>query len=169
MCGGYGFVETGRRMGISSTFLIDEATHECLASMPRRNWKSRVVIELLLSGLMVERGCPEYIRSDNGPEFIANNLRAWLGKLGVITAYIEPGSPWKNRYCESFNARMQDEFLNGALFDTLSEAQVLALRWKAYNTVRPHSSLGGRPPAPQAIISFSVLTKDTAWRPVRQG
>jgi putative transposase len=167
----YDFVEDRTSDGRKLRFLnvIDEATHECLASVPRRNWKSRDVVELL-SGLMVERGCPEYIRSDNGPEFIANKLRAWLGEIGVITAYIEPGSPWENGYCESFNARMRDEFLNGEIFDTLREAEVLARRWKEYyNTVRPHSSLGGRPPAPQTIIPFSALTEDTARRPARQG
>ena len=144
----YDFVEDKTSNGRKLRFLnvIDEAMHECLASVPRRNWKSGDVIELL-SGLMVERGCPEYIRSDNGPEFIANKLRAWLGEIGVITAYIEPGSPWENGYCESFNARMRDEFLNGEIFDTLREAEVLARRWKEYyNKVRPHSSLGGRPP-----------------------
>jgi len=108
--------------------------------------------------------------SDNGPEFIASKLRAWLGEIGVITAYIEPGSPWENGYCESFNARMRDEFLNGEMFDTLREAEALAQRWKEYyNTVRPHSSLGGRPPAPQTMIPFSALTEDTARRPARQG
>ena len=98
-------------------------------------------------------GCPEYIRSDNGPEFIAKKLREWLSSLGVITTYIEPGSPWENGYCESFNSRMRDEFLNGELFGNLYEAEVLARRWKDYyNTVRPHGSLGGRPPAPQSIL-----------------
>lgn len=102
---------------------------------------------------MVTRGCPEYLRSDNGREFTAKKLRKWLSSVGVITAYIEPGSPWENGYCESFNARMSDEFLNGELFGNLYEAQVLTRRWvEYYNTIRPYCSLGGRPPAPQTII-----------------
>ena len=132
--------------------LIDESTHECLASVPRRGWRSQDVIEAL-SDVILLRGAPEYIRSDNGPEFIAHKLRKWLMDLGVVTTYIEPGSPWENGYCESFNARMRDEFLNGELFGNLYEAQVLTKRWVGYyNGIRPHSSLGGRAPAPQSYI-----------------
>ena len=102
---------------------------------------------------MLLNGTPEYLRSDNGPEFTANKIRKWLQKAGIITTYIEPGSPWENGYCESFNARMRDEFLNGELFGNMYEAEVLTKRWVCYyNTVRPHSSLGGRPPAPQSVI-----------------
>ena len=102
---------------------------------------------------MILRGCPEYIRSDNGPEFVARRLREWLNNLGIITTYIEPGSPWENGYIESFNSRMRDEFLNGELFGNMYEAQVLTQRWvRYYNEVRPHSSLGGRPPAPQSMV-----------------
>ena len=150
----YDFVEDKTYDGKKIRFLniIDEYTHECLISVPRRSWRNNDVIEVL-SGLMVTRGCPEYLRSDNGAEFTATKLREWLESVGVITAYIEPGSPWENGYCESFNARMRDEFLNGELFGNIFEAQVLTRRWVAYyNTVRPHSSLGGRPPAPQTII-----------------
>lgn len=130
--------------------VIDEYSRECLASIPRRSWKHQDVIETL-SGLFVTRGCPAYIRSDNGSEFTAAALRNWLGNLSIGTAYIEPGSPWENGYCESFNARMRDEFLDGELFDTMAEAEILTRRWvTTYNTVRPHSSLGFRPPAPQA-------------------
>ena len=130
--------------------IIDENTHECLASIPRRTWHSKDVIEVL-SGIMILRGCPEYIRSDNGPEFIAKNLRKWLSDIGVITTYIEPGSPWENGFVESFNSRMRDEFLNGELFGSMYEAQVLIKRWvDYYNKIRPHSSLGGLPPAPQS-------------------
>ena len=118
--------------------------------MPRRRFLSKDVIEVL-ADIMIERGCPEYIRSDNGPEFIAKILRKWLADLGVITTYIEPGSPWENGYVESFNSRMRDEFLNGELFGNMYEAQVLTARWvKYYNGIRPHSSLGGRTPAPQS-------------------
>ncbi len=96
---------------------------------------------------------PEHIRSDNGPEFIAEELRKWLGKVGTRTLYIEPGSPWENGYCESFNGKLRDEFLNGEIFYSLKEAQILTERWRVeYNTERPHSALGYRPPAPQAIL-----------------
>ena len=150
----YDFVEDKTYNGKKIRFLniIDEYTHECLASIPRRSWRNNDVIEVL-SGLMITRGCPEYLRSDNGSEFTANKLRKWLSSVGVITAYIEPGSPWENGYCESFNARMRDEFLNGELFGNMYEVQVLTKRWvEYYNTIRPHSSLGGRPPAPQTIV-----------------
>jgi transposase InsO family protein len=99
------------------------------------------------------RGIPEHIRSDNGPEFIAEELRKWLDKVGTKTLYIEPGSPWENGYCESFNGKLRDEFLNGEIFYSLKEAQILTERWRVeYNTERPHSALGYRPPAPQAIL-----------------
>jgi len=150
----YDFVEDKTMNGKKIRFLniIDEFRHECLASIPRRSWRNNDVIETL-ANLMLLHGTPEYLRSDNGPEFTANKIRKWLAKTGVITTYIEPGSPWENGYCESFNARMRDEFLNGELFGNMFEAQVLTKRWvEYYNTVRPHSSLGGRPPAPQSII-----------------
>ena len=150
----YDFVEDRTMDGRKVRFLniIDEYTHECLASIPRRSWKGNDVIEAL-SDIMIWRGSPEYIRSDNGSEFIAKRLRKWLQDVGVITTYIEPGSPWENGYCESFNARMRDEFLNGELFGNMHEARVLTKRWvEYYNTVRPHSSLKGRPPAPQSVF-----------------
>ena len=88
-----------------------------------------------------------------GPEFIAQKLRDWIATVGAKTAYIEPGSPWENGYCESFNARFRDELLNGDLFYTLREAQILIEQWRIhYNTVRPHSALGYRPPAPESIV-----------------
>ena len=154
----YDFVEDKTYNGKKIRFLniIDEYTHECLASIPRRSWRNNDVIEAL-SGLMLINGCPEYLRSDNGSEFTSKTLRKWLSNVGVITSYIEPGSPWENGYCESFNARMRDEFLNGELFGNMYETQVLTRRWvKYYNTIRPHSSLGGRPPAPQTIIPISA-------------
>lgn len=130
--------------------IIDEFSRECLASIPRRSWKYQDVIKTL-SGLFITRGCPAYIRSDNGSEFTATALRRWLANLNIETAYIEPGSPWENGYCESFNARMRDEFLNGELFDTMAEVEILTRRWvHTYNTLRPHSALAYRPPAPQA-------------------
>ena len=138
--------------------IIDEYTHECLASIPRRHFKAKDVIEVL-ADIMLFRGYPEYIRSDNGPEFIAKVLRGWLSDVGVITTYIEPGSPWENGYIESFNSRMRDELLNVELFGNLAEAKVLIGRWvRYYNGIRPHSSLGGRPPAPQSY-NIPVETK----------
>jgi putative transposase len=108
------------------------------------------------SGLMVVKGVPEHIRSDNGPEFVAKDLRKWLADTGAKTLYIEPGSPWENGYCESFNSKLRDEFLNGEIFYSLKEVQVLAERWRVhYNTVRPHSSLGYRPRAPQAWLALN--------------
>jgi transposase InsO family protein len=130
--------------------LIDEFTRKCLAIHPRRRLNSRNVIEVVANA-MTEHGIPEHIRSDNGPEFIAQKLRKWLADVGTKTLYIEPGSPWENGYCESFNSKLRDEFLNGEIFYSLKEVQVLAERWRVhYNTVRPHSSLGYRPPAPAA-------------------
>ena len=105
----------------------------------------------VLADVRVTRGIPDHVRSDNGPEFIALRLRQWLADVGAQTLYIEPGSPWENGYCESFNRKLRDEFLNGEIFYSLKEAQILTERWRVpYNTVRPHSSLGYRPPAPMA-------------------
>ncbi len=132
--------------------IIDEAERRCIASIPRRSWRNHDVIEALANAMLLH-GTPEYLRSDNGTEFTANKIRKWLKNAGVITAYIEPGSPWENGFCESFNARMRDEFLNGELFGNMLEAEILTKRWvQYYNEIRPHSSLGGRPPAPQTII-----------------
>ena len=94
---------------------------------------------------------------DNGPEFIAKELRDWLAAVGAKTLYIEPGSPWENGYCESFNGKLRDEFLNGEIFYSWKEAQILTERWRReYNTERPHSALGYRPPAPEAILPKQV-------------
>ncbi|WP_143508224.1 integrase core domain-containing protein, partial [Pseudovibrio brasiliensis] len=100
------------------------------------------------------RGPPAYIRSDNGPEFVADAVRKWIQAVEAQTAYIEPGAPWENGYCESFNGRMRDELLNGEIFYSLREAQVIIESWRNYyNTKRPHSALGYRPPAPETIIA----------------
>ena len=130
--------------------VIDEFTRECLAIPVERNLGSDDVL-FTLTALFVERGPPEYIRSDNGAEFTAHAVREWLARLQVKTLFIEPGSPWENGYNESFNGKLRDEFLNGEIFYTLKEAQILTERWRVhYNTVRPHSSLKYRPPAPKA-------------------
>ena len=106
-----------------------------------------------LSDLFLRRGVPEYIRSDNGPEFTAKAVRKWLDRVGVTTLFIEPGSPWENGYIESFNGKLRDELLNGEILDTLVEAKVLVEAWRrVYNRIRPHSSLGYRPPAPEAHV-----------------
>jgi transposase InsO family protein len=131
--------------------ILDEYTRECLASVVARRIRSQDVL-LILADLFLSHGIPTHIRSDNGPEFIARKLRQWLTALQVTPLYIEPGSPWENGYCESFNGKMRDQLLNGELFYTLKEAQIIIERWRIhYNTVRPHSSLGGQPPAPETI------------------
>ncbi|MGA7645367.1 MAG: IS3 family transposase [Terriglobales bacterium] len=150
----YDFVKAMTHDGRALRILvvIDEYTRECLALRVARRLGSLQVIDTL-ADVMLVRGIPEHIRSDNGPEFIAGELRKWLGKLGTKTLYIEPGSPWENGYCESFNGKLRDEFLNGEIFYSLKEAQILTERWRVeYNTERPHSALGYRPPAPQAIL-----------------
>jgi len=153
----YDFVEDklSNKRKIRWLNIIDEYTRECLASIPRRSWTHLNIIEIL-SGLFITKGCPTYLRSDNGPEFVAIRLREWLANVGVTTAYIEPGSPWENGYCESFNSRMRDELLNGEIFDTMIEAEIMTRRrMDTYNTVRPHSALGYRPPAPQTALLFA--------------
>jgi putative transposase len=131
--------------------MIDEYTRECLAIRVGRRLGSYEVIEAL-ADVMLWRGVPENIRSDNGPEFVAEDLRKWLGKVGTGTLYIEPGSPWENGYCESFNGKLREECLNGEIFYSLREAQIVIEKWRVqYNTQRPHSALGYRPPAPVAI------------------
>jgi putative transposase len=136
--------------------LVDEFTRECLVIDVAKRLTSEDVLERL-SDLFVHRGVPDYIRSDNGPEFTAKSVREWLSKVGVKTLFIEPGSPWENGYIESFNGKLRDELLNRESFDTLLEAKVLVERWRRhYNTRRPHSALGYRPPAPEATQPCSV-------------
>jgi putative transposase len=133
--------------------IIDEYTRECLAILVARKVTNQDVINLLFN-LFIFRGIPEHIQSDNGPEFTAKAIRKWLSRLGVKTLYIEPGSPWENGYIESFNGKMRDELLNREIFTTLQEAKVLIEQWRReYNHVRPHSAVGYRPPAPEAILS----------------
>jgi transposase InsO family protein len=136
--------------------IIDEYTRECLAMLIARKIRNQDVIDLLFN-LFIFRGIPEHIRSDNGPEFTAKAVRKWLARLGVKTLFIEPGSPWENGYIESFNGKLRDELLKREIFMTLEEAKVLIEQWRMeYNQVRPHSSLGYRPPAPKAILTTTT-------------
>ena len=138
--------------------IIDEHTRECLAIDVARKLTSEDLLERL-SDLFICRGVPDYVRSDNGPEFTAHRVRDWLESVEVKTLFIEPGSPWENSYVESFNGKLRDELLNREIFDTLLEAKVLIERWRtAYNTVRPHSSLGYHPPAPEATQPCSLAS-----------
>ena len=132
--------------------IIDEFTREALAIRVDRKLNSIDVVDAL-TDLFILRGPPAFIRSDNGPEFIAQKVRDWIGAVGAKTAYITPGSPWENGYCESFNARFRDELLNGEIFYTLKEAKIIIEQWRRhYNRKRPHSALGWRPPAPEAVL-----------------
>ncbi len=154
----YDFVEAqthdGRKVRLLT--LIDEFTRECLAIRAARRINSMGVIDTM-ADVMLVRGVPKHIRSDNGPEMTARIVRQWLTQVGARTLYIEPGSPWENGYCESFNGKLRDELLNGEIFYSLKEAQVVIEQWrKHYNTVRPHSSLGYRPPAPQVFSPFTL-------------
>jgi putative transposase len=149
----FDFVETqthdGRRIRLMT--LIDEFSRKCLAIKVARRINAIGVIETLADAMLFN-GLPTYIRSDNGPEMVAKVLREWLTGLGAGNLYIEPGSPWENGYCESFNGKLRDECLNGEIFYSLKEAQVVIEKWRVhYNTKRPHSSLGYRPPAPLTV------------------
>ncbi len=133
--------------------IIDEHTRECLAILVKRKITSQDVIDRLFE-MFIMKGIPEHIRSDNGPEFTAMAIRGWLNRIGVKTLFIEPRSPWENGFVESFNGKLRDELLNREIFTTLIEAKVLIEQWrKEYNHIRPHSSLGYRPPAPETVLS----------------
>ena len=137
--------------------VIDEFTRECLAIRADRHIRSSDVIETL-AGSMARRGVPDHIRSDNGPEFTAKAIREWLAGVGARTLYIEPGSPWENGYVESFNGKLRDELLDREIFYTLREVQVLTEQYRrTYNRIRPHSSLGYRPPGPQAVLTAEPI------------
>ena len=153
----YDFVHDRTKDGRAFRMLtvIDEYSKQCLAITTKRKLKSADVLETL-ENLFIDHGIPDHIRSDNGAEFTAKAVRSWLEKMEVKPTYIEPGSPWENGYNESFNGKLRDELLDRELFDTLHEAQVLIERWRVhYNTKRPHSSLGYKPPAPQTILPKS--------------
>ena len=160
----YDFVEDrthdGRRFRMLN--VIDEFTHECLAIRIGRKLKAIDVIDVL-SDLFILRGVPGHLRSDNGPEFVAKAVQEWIAAVGAKAAYIERGSPWENGYVESFNARLRDELLDGEIFYSLREAQVIIESWRRhYNAVRPHASLGYRPPAPEVFVPAFA-----AWRGAR--
>jgi putative transposase len=165
----YDFVEDRTHDGRKYRMLnvIDEFTRECLAIRVGRNLNSVDVVDLL-SDLFILRGIPGHVRSDNGPEFIATAVRAWIAAVGAETAYIEPGSPWENGYCESFNSKLRDELLDGEVFYSLAEAKIVIEGWRRhYNTSRPHSALGYRPPAPEVVLSPALpATRAVASKPV---
>ncbi len=155
----YDFVEDRTRDGHRFRMLnvVDEFTRECLAIRVGRKLKASDVIDVL-ADLFIMRGVPGHIRSDNGPEFAAKAVRDWITGVRSSTAYIEPGSPWENGYVESFNGKLRDELLSTEVFNSLAEAKVLIEQWRRhYNTVRPHSSLGYRPPAPEVVLTALPL------------
>ncbi len=155
----YDFMQDRTHNGVSFRILnvIDEYTRECLTVKVARRLTHKDVLDVLLD-LFLERGVPVHIRSDNGSEFIAKKVRKFLSRLSVKPLFIEPGSPWENGYIELFNGKMRDELLAREIFYSVKEAQVLIEMWrKHYNTVRPHSSLGYRPPAPETIVGVTSL------------
>ncbi len=140
----------GRQLKILT--MLDEYTRECLALEVGHNFRSEE-LKRVLGRLFAQRGIPQHMRSDNGPELRETGLLEWYRQLGVQVLFIEPGSPWENGYIESFNGKLRDELLNGELFTSLWEARVVLKMWrKEYNQVRPHSALGYRPPAPEAVM-----------------
>lgn len=149
--------------------VIDEFTRKCLAIHVDRKLNAQSVLECI-ADLFVKHGPPDHIRSDNGAEFTAIAVREWLGRIGVKTLYIEPGSPWENGYNESFNGKLRDELLNMEIFYTLQEAKVLIENWRQhYNTIRPHSSLGYKPPAPETILPRPSVPAYATLQPGQMG
>ena len=144
--------------------VLDEYTRECLGLEVEHAMGAREVVGIL-EKLVAERGAPEFIRSDNGPEFVAREVREWIESQGFKTLYIEPGAPWQNSYTESFNARFRDEFLNVELFSSKLEAKVLSAEHREkYNNQRPHSSLEGMTPGEFAARCLATL-QPTAYAP----
>ena len=165
----YDFVEDRTHDGRKYRLLnvVDEFTRECLAIRVSRKLSSIDVVDVL-SDLFILRGVPGHVRSDNGPEFVAKAVREWIAAVGAKTAYIEPGSPWENGYCESFNGKLRDELLDGEVFYSLAEAKVVIESWRRhYNTSRPHSALGYRPPSPEVVLGPArPITRTVAPRPI---
>ncbi len=155
----YDFMEDrthdGRRYRILN--VIDEYTRECLAITVARRLNHKDVLNTL-NRLFICRGIPVHVRSDNGSEFTARKVREWMATLEIRPLFITPGSPWENGYVESFYGKMRNELLNGEIFYSLKEAQIIIEQWrKHYNTVRPHSALGYRPPAPETFIQTTQV------------
>ncbi|QDU43395.1 IS2 transposase TnpB [Symmachiella dynata] len=145
--------------------IVDEHTRECLALKVDRSITSEDVIDTLAE-LFAMRGVPRHVRSDNGPEFVAQALRSWLGQLGVEALYIAPGSPWENGFAESFHSRFRDEFLATEEFESLRAARQLTTVWREdYNEHRPHSSLGYLTPAEFGQRLTSARTRQTGSAP----
>src|SRR5262245_6042685 len=142
--------------------VLDEFTHECLAIRVARKLKAIDVIDVL-SDLFILRGVPGYIRSDNGPEFVAQAVQEWIAAVGAKTAYIERGSPWENGYIESFNARLRDELLNGEIFYTLREAQIVAESTPRSDTNRLHRRCSYRP-SPRGRLRYVDRLRRPRWR-----
>lgn len=141
------FDRTANGRPIKWLSIVDEYTRECLALEVNRKMTSEDLLDVLRD-LLVIRGVPKHIRSDNGPEFIARAMREFLANAGIETLYVEPGSPWQNGYAESFHSRLRSELLDAEVFETVAEAQGLSAAWKnEYNHRRPHSSLGYQTPA----------------------
>lgn len=163
----YDFVFERLQDGTKIRFLtvIDEYTRECIALRVGYRLQSDDVMDVL-TDLFITRGIPDYIRSDNGSEFTAKTIRGWLPKLGVKTLYISPGSPWENGYNESFNGKFRKEFLDMEVLTTLEEARVLTEEWRhIYNHIRPHISLGYKPPAPLAWPLPRAIRRNTPGEP----
>lgn len=139
--------------------ICDEYSRELVALEVGRRMKARDVIRTLEAAIEERGGPPEFIRSDNGPEFIARAVQEWIARRGFKTLYIKPGSPWQNAYSESFNSRFRDEFLNREVFASLLEAKVLGKSHRQhYNVTRPHSSLAYRTPAEFAQHSLEAAS-----------
>lgn len=147
------FDRTERGQTVKILTVLDEYTRECHAIRVGQRLDSVAVIDTL-SDLFGRHGAPAYLRSDNGGEFIAARLQAWLARRGTATVHIEPGHPWENGYAESFNGKLRDECLNEEVFWHARHAQVVTERWRRhYNEERPHSALGYRTPAEVAATA----------------
>ena len=168
-CWDFVFDRTASGSALKWLSIVDEYTRECLVLKVARSITSEDVIDTLAE-LFAIRGVPRHIRSDNGPEFIAQAIRRWLGQVGVEALYIEPGSPWENGYAESFHSRLRDEFLAMEIFDSLAAARALTVAWREdYNDHRPHSSLGYQTPAAfAAACAASAPASATPQPPLQQ-
>jgi transposase InsO family protein len=163
----YDFVEDRTRDSRRFRMLcvVDEFTREALAIRVARRLSSDDVLAALTE-LFIARGPPQHIRSDRGPEFIATAVKDWIAAVGPKTAYIEKSSPWENGHVASFNGKLRDELLNVEIFNPLREAQLLIENWRRqHNTIRPHSALGYRPPAPEIIVPAPAARPAAQRRP----